>query len=98
MNKDVVMPGTYLGAEEEYIPKENAYVDGEGSVFSDSVGVASFDQKQHTVSVMKQKQVKILEEGTIITGVVSLVKDNVVLVEMKYAEKDSKKMNIHMST
>ena len=97
MKKDIAMPGTYLGAEEEYLPGENAYVDSEGNVFSDSVGVPSFDQKQHTVSVLKDKQVKILEEGTIILGTVSLVKDNVVLVDMKHAEKDSKKMNIHMS-
>jgi len=97
MKKDIAMPGTYLGAEEEYLPGENAYVDNEGNVFSDSVGVPSFDQKQHTVSVLKDKQVKILEEGTIILGKVSLVKDNVVLVEMQHAEKDSKKLNIHMS-
>jgi exosome complex RNA-binding protein Csl4 len=97
MSKEIVMPGTYLGAEEEYIPGENAYVDSDGNVFSDSIGLPSFDQKQHTVSVLKDKAVKILEEGTIVIGVVSLVKDNVVLVDMKYAEKDSKKLNIHMS-
>jgi len=97
MGKDIAMPGTYLGAEEEYLPGENAFVDSEGNVFSDSVGVPSFDQKQHTVSVMKGKQVKILEEGAVILGTVSLVKDNVVLVEMQHAEKNSKKLNIHMA-
>ena len=97
MSKDVVLPGSYLGSEEEYVPGSNVYADGEGNVYADSTGIPVFDQKHHSVSVQKPKEVKILEEGAIVTGIVSLVKDNVALVDMRHAEKNGQKLNIHMS-
>lgn len=47
---DFVTPGDELGVEEEFIPGENAFVDG-GIVFSSATGKVEFDTNARKVSV-----------------------------------------------
>jgi exosome complex component CSL4 len=85
----LVFPGQFLGVEEEYMPGKNAYVGEDGRVFSQTVGVSEFDEQNHEVNVKKiSKPVVPIDIGSTIMGNVSIVKENMVVIEIVNAEKN----------
>ncbi|MEK6958294.1 MAG: exosome complex RNA-binding protein Csl4 [archaeon] len=94
--KSFVYPGTFLSYEEEFLAGSNAFEDGTGSVYSDSIGVMSLDSKTHEASVRKAtRPTKILERGAIVIALVSTVKSSSVLVEILEAEKNGERLVVH---
>lgn len=95
-NNKFVYPGDFLGYEEEFLPGKNAFVDDEGKVCSSAVGLKSEDKSAHEVSVdSKRKEVKIVEKGCVVIGVVSLVKPFGVMVDLKYADFNGEQRIVH---
>ena len=79
----LVFPGSFLSTEEEFFPLENCYQDESGSVFSDCVGKKSFDLEEKTVSVQKRaRNISMISPGNVVFGVVLLVKEHAVVVEI----------------
>ncbi len=84
----LVFPGQFLAVEEEYASGANTYLDEEGRVFSQALGVPTFDEHNHEVNVQKiAKPVVPLDIGSIVLGKVALVKDNMLVLELLRAEK-----------
>ncbi|HIH10454.1 MAG TPA: exosome complex RNA-binding protein Csl4 [Candidatus Diapherotrites archaeon] len=95
MVKEVVFPGTVLGIEEEFVAGLHAY-ESDGKVLSDSVGFKELNAAAHEANVARAaRQVKILDRGCTVTGIVTLVKQHAVLVELKSAEKDGERRTVH---
>ena len=95
-SKKVVFPGEPLTVEEEYEPGQNAYTDDEGNVVSSTAGIVSFDEDNRQVHVTNaHHNAQGLEEGAIVIGKVSMVKDMVVLVAIGMAEKDGQRRHIY---
>ncbi len=93
--KELVLPGTFLGTAEEYVPGRNAYEDADGSVRSETIGIAQLDEANHEVNVQTlSHEVKPIERGCIVKAVVTNVKDKVVMVEMFEAAKDGEPRKI----
>ena len=93
--EEIVFPGSVLGHEEEFVAGSHAFEAG-GIVYSDSVGSKVLDTSNYEASVNKAtREVKILERGCIVTCVVSLVKANMVLVEIKEAEIGGETRAVH---
>lgn len=90
MEKQVVLPGDFLGTEEEFGAGLNAFED-DGKILSDSLGRPVFDQKHKVVSVEKKSVLKPLEVDSVVVGRVSMVKSNMVMVEVFFAEKEGEK-------
>lgn len=89
MKREIVYPGSFLGYEEEFLAGENAYV-GDGSINSEAVGSPVLDFASHVASVDKfTRNVKIIQRGVIVYGVVSAVRQNNVLVVLKGAESSN---------
>ena len=92
----LVYPGEFLGYEEEFLAGNNAFSDDEGRIYSDSVGFKNEDAEGHEVSVESmKKELRILEKGCIVLGVVSLVKMHGVVIELKSAELNGVKRVVH---
>ncbi len=95
-SKKIVFPGQPLTVEEEYEPGQNAYTDEEGNVVSSTAGIVSFDEDNREVHVKNaHHNAQGLEEGAIVIGKVSMVKDMVVLVAIGFAEKDGQRRHIY---
>lgn len=94
----LVYPGDFLGYEEEFLAGIHTYADDEGKVYSDSVGFKDENAEEHEVNVNSLKgDVKIIEKGCIVTGIVYLVKTHGVVIELKMAELNGKKRVVHDS-
>ncbi len=91
LDKKPVLPGDFLGTEEEFEPGKNAFEE-QGQVFSSAVGKAVFDSGQKTVQVLPNRELRPIEVGAIVVAKVVLVKSNMVMVELLQAEKDGLKM------
>ncbi|MFH1256905.1 MAG: exosome complex RNA-binding protein Csl4 [Candidatus Diapherotrites archaeon] len=93
--KQLVVPGEFLGIEEEFVGGKNTFEDGNGNVLSECIGVPEFDHKRREVKVKKiSKEVKPLEPGSIAYGKVALVKEQSVLIELFKAEKNNEPRTI----
>ena len=90
---DLVLPGSFLAYEEEYMAGQNAFGDEKGNVYSTIVGYKELDKINHEVNVKSvAKTAKRIEKGDIVKGKVAMVKDNVVLIDIREANgKDGKK-------
>lgn len=89
---DLVLPGSFLAYEEEYMAGQNAFGDENGKVYSTIIGYKELDQNSHEVNVKSvSKAAKRLEKGDIVRGKVAMVKDNVVLIDIREAEGKSGK-------
>ena len=75
MKEKLVLPGEFLSTEEEYVPGKNAY-DCDGDVCSGSTGHIETDAKTKEISVKPIKEMQPLKEGSIVYGIVTLVKEN----------------------
>ncbi len=92
---DFVLPGSELGYEEEFVPGKNAF-DDDGKIFSDSIGRKNIDTANHEASVDKvSKEKRIMVKGAIVKGIVSMVKPNFVLIEVKESEIDGEVLVVH---
>lgn len=80
--KELVVPGEFLATEEEFVPGFNTFGSEEGDVFSTSIGFSEFDNQAHRVNVNSVSGLRRLKVGDIVYGVVSLVKDSVVNVDL----------------
>jgi len=72
-----------LSTEEEFLPGQNSFADEKGSVYSDSVGEKAFDLEEKVVNVSKKsRDIKLIERNCIVYGRVSLVKEQIVVMEI----------------
>jgi len=95
MQKKLVMPGDFLTTEEEYSSGINTFLNDDGSVCSDSVGVLGFDDKKREVLVQKKSRiVKVAGVGSIVFGRVLLVKDNMLVLELLSAEHNGEERRL----
>jgi len=79
---DFVVPGDVLGVEEEFIPGENAYVDG-GIVYSSATGKVQFDPKSRKVSVTPTSKLPpIPVRGDTVLGKVNFIRGQFAQIEI----------------
>ncbi|MBI5553684.1 MAG: exosome complex RNA-binding protein Csl4 [Candidatus Diapherotrites archaeon] len=82
MNR-LVFPGSLLGKEEAYSAGPNAFVDEQGSVRAESVGVSLLSNEKYEASVRRlSPSKKWIENGTIVIGRVALLKEQSALIEL----------------
>lgn len=92
---DLVLPGSFLAYEEEYMAGQNTFEDGQGKVYSTTIGHKELDQNNHEVNVKSiSKTARSLEKGDIVRGIVAMVKDNVVLINVREAEGNGEKKSL----
>lgn len=82
MKEKVVLPGEFLSTEEEFVPGKNAF-ECEGNVCSGSSGFVETNQKSKEISVRPVKERALLKVGSVVLGVVALVKENSLTVVLK---------------
>ncbi|MCR4369122.1 MAG: exosome complex RNA-binding protein Csl4 [archaeon] len=96
--QELVFPGSFLSFEEEFMAGKNSYSDDDGKVFAESIGYKALDAQTHEASVSSLKdEKKIIQRGSIAICVVSAIKPNAALVEIKQAERDGKSLVVHNS-
>jgi exosome complex component CSL4 len=86
MKKQVFIPGEVITTKEKYSPGQNTFLD-EGYIKAATAGEAKFDDINKEVSI-PGREIKALEEGDIVIGRVSLMKESVVVVDILKAEKN----------
>jgi exosome complex component CSL4 len=86
MKKQIFIPGEVITTEEEYSPGQNTFAD-DGYVKAATAGEAKFDDINKEVSI-PGREIKVLEEGDIIFGRVTLMKESVVVVDILRAEEN----------
>ena len=91
MTKNAVVPGEALTTEEEFLAGKNTFAE-DGVVKSKTLGNANFDNNTKEVSV-EGKSVETITEGDIVFGVVTNVKENTVMIELRKAEGNKKITN-----
>ena len=97
-NDRIVFPGSFLGYGEEVMPGSNAYESDEGNVYSEVVGVKEVDSRAHEAKVEGSKpSVELIEKGSIVIGVVSLVKTSSVMIDLFEAQKNGRKQVVNMT-
>ena len=98
VKSELVFPGDFLAFEEQFMAGPDAHEDGNGSVFSSTIGTKVLDAEKHEASVKRAtRQVKILERGCIVHAIVNSVKTNAALVTILDAEKDGEQRTVHNS-
>lgn len=81
---DFVYPGSFLGYEEEFLAGENAYGDDGGNVNADSIGLKQTDEGNHEAKVLKAtRNIKIVKKGCYVLGIVSAIRQNNALIQLK---------------
>lgn len=94
-NGELVFPGSLLGYEEEFVAGAHAF-ESDGAVYSDSIGSKVLDNSKYEASVDKAtREVKIVERGCTVTGIVSMVKLHAVLIEIKEADMNGERRTVH---
>ena len=96
-DSNFVSPGSFLGYEEEFLAGENAYSAEDGAVNADSVGLKQVDSENHEAKVLKaSRNIKIVKRDNHVIGVVSMVRQNNVLVNLKEAvNEDGEHFIVH---
>ena len=98
MDSKIVFPGDFLTTAEEFVAGKNTYEDISGRIYAATVGNAQFDLGKREVSVDKNgRELELLEVGSIIEGVVIMLKPQAAIIEIYAAEKDGRKLNIQQS-
>jgi len=82
------MPGEALTTEEEFLAGKNTYVE-DGLIKSTTFGNANLDHATKEATV-KGKSIEPVKEGDVVFGVITNVKDNTVMVELKRGEGETK--------
>lgn len=98
-----VTPGDIVGVEEEFIPGYGAYIDEEGYIRSQLVGITQFDLVKRIISIKHVKDKPLTPKpGAIVEGIITGISDDLAFVNI-YAinEKFSRSINftgiIHVS-
>ncbi len=81
----VVLPGEFLSTEEEYAEGKKSY-SADGGVYASVLGTSEYSKENRDVSVNGFKNVRRLKRGDIVYGRVSIVKDNMVGIDLLRAE------------
>ncbi|MEM4663057.1 MAG: exosome complex RNA-binding protein Csl4 [Candidatus Diapherotrites archaeon] len=79
--KKIVVPGENLAEAEEYTEGGNTFQEGE-EIFSEVVGYAEYDSKNHEVRVIPDKKVRVFSIGTRVLGQVISSRKTRVLVNI----------------
>ncbi len=77
--EEFVSPGDKLAMEEEYAPSNNTYVE-DGTVYAAAAGTRII--KDGTVSVMPLKEIRGLDRGMLVLGMVTDTMKSVIFVEI----------------
>ncbi|MFH1224532.1 MAG: exosome complex RNA-binding protein Csl4 [Candidatus Diapherotrites archaeon] len=81
----IVFPGSFLSAEEEFSAGRNAFASG-GTVLSECTGVCELDKAAREANVSCNRRVAApLDMGSVVVGVVAMVKENAAVIEMMQA-------------
>ena len=99
MSKEkLVFPGSFLGYEEEFLPGQNTYED-RGGVYSAFIGKEELDSESHEAKVRPlTRDTKLISKGTVVLGVVSMLRDKVVILDVFSAEKNGKEVSVQSVT
>jgi exosome complex RNA-binding protein Csl4 len=90
-----VLPGDILTVEEEYASGPNTFVDNDGNVIATATGEPEFDEEVREVQVNSgKKEVVGLAVGSTVIGRVGWMRDAVVMLQLGYAEKNGKKLQL----
>jgi len=84
-----VLPGDYIGANEEYIPSKGTFSSDEG-VLSSNIGQLDLDKKNHSAKVKIATRVpKLQAVGDIVIGDIAQTTESTAIIDL--AEIDTKK-------
>ncbi|RLG21645.1 RNA-binding protein [Candidatus Micrarchaeota archaeon] len=77
-----VIPGDYVGKEEEFIPSFGVYSEG-GELYSSIIGYVKTDAEKHNVKVFSKAKIpRMQKESTIVVGIVAELNDNIAIVDL----------------
>lgn len=82
-DKKFVVPGDFLGTEEEYLSDRGTFSDKE-RIYSTLAGNAAEDS--HKLSVAQSRPLRALEVGTIVIGTVENIVEPIALISIKSGE------------
>jgi exosome complex component CSL4 len=88
MAKKIIFPGEELSSEEEYVGGKNTFTE-KGIVKSKIMGRADYEPNERTVSV-EGKSASLIQEGDIVIGKVTLVKESTAVIELLESENGKK--------
>ena len=83
--KKIVVPGEEVGTSEEYIPGEGTY-EKDGKILSSRVGMVEYDDEDMVVRTKAMNPVVEIERGDIVIGTVVMVRDTMVVIDIKKVE------------
>ena len=86
--KNAIIPGEAFSTEEEFLAGKNTFIEN-GLIKAKTLGVANLDNDTKEASI-EGKCVEAIDEGDIVFGVVTNVKESTVMIEMRKAEGDKK--------
>ncbi|MDD5163050.1 MAG: exosome complex RNA-binding protein Csl4 [Candidatus ainarchaeum sp.] len=90
------LPGEFLATEEEFSKGENTFEEN-GDIFSDSIGKPSEDTKRKVISIAKAKVLAPIAVGSIVFGIVNLVRTNSVSIELSSLKSASERQVVGSS-
>jgi exosome complex component CSL4 len=88
MQKRIVVPGEFLGTEEEFFPGSGVYVEDE-KIYSSLSGVVEISNKQ--ISVLQKKPLEIFDVGSTIIGVIENIIEPIALVNIHSGVSDEER-------
>jgi len=96
-NKDkIVLPGTFIGTEEEYLPGKGTYVD-EFGIHSSVLGFLHIDKKRHA-TVIPFNEPPDLKVGSVVFGKIEEILDAVAFVSLEEEESISRSFDVSKKT
>ena len=97
--KGIVFPGEFLAIEEEFAAGANTFIDDEGKIRADSIGVPSVNAAKREMEVFKKpRAVKPAGIGSVVFGRIMLVKDNMAVIELLAAESNGEPRSLLFSS
>ncbi len=83
--KKVVLPGEVVGTSEEFLPGEGTFEE-DGKIISSNLGIVKYNEKDMSVSTEPLNPIVTVEKGDIVIGVVTGVRETMVIVDIKKVE------------
>lgn len=83
--KKIVVPGEEVGTSEEYLPGEGTY-EKDGKILSAQVGMVEYDEDDMVVKTKAANPIVEIERGDIVIGTVVMVRDTMVVIDIKKVE------------
>jgi len=88
-DKEVVVPGEKLAVIEEYLPRENVYVNVD-FILSKIIGTIFRDNEKKEISVRRIKELSLPKVRDVIYGIVTSIRDPIAYVDIIYIENRNK--------